>query len=113
MRVLYSHFMETVAIRVLVKKSRPGLGLGLFAASRFRAGEIIAEYTGERIPTPYADTLKTRHLLEIDPEWTIDGSSRGNIARYINHSCMPNCEGREKNRRIFIHALREIGRAHV
>jgi hypothetical protein len=43
-----------------------------------------------------------------DGSWVIDPSIGGNEARWINHSCNPNCEIRERRRRIFIHALRNI-----
>lgn len=38
----------------------------------------------------------------------IDGGVKGNAARWINHSCDPNCEADEEGRRIFIKALRNI-----
>ncbi len=100
--------METTALPVFVGKSRKGLGKGLFAARSIEKGEYIAEYTGTHIPTPYADTLKTRYLFEIDAKWTIDGSSSDNVARYINHACMPNCEAQIESGRVHIFALRDI-----
>lgn len=102
--------METVVAPVVVKKSRPGMGQGLFAAQAFKKGDFVAEYTGVHIPTRYADTLKSRYLFEIDSEWTIDGSEKTNIARYINHSCAPNCEGELQNGRVFIYAAQYIPR---
>lgn len=93
---------------VVVRKSTPGLGQGLFASSTIRKGALIAEYTGERISTADADTLKTRYLFEIDKEWTIDGSSKKNVARYINHSCEPNAEAEIHDSRIYILATRDI-----
>ncbi|MDO8552027.1 MAG: SET domain-containing protein [bacterium] len=105
--------------RFAVRKSKPGMGYGLFATSALRKGDFILEYKGRRIPTPMADTLKTKYLFEIDKEWTIDGSLRTNIARYINHSCKPNCEAdirdlpaprsaRQAGGRIVIFAKRDI-----
>ena len=94
--------------RFAVRKSRPGLGYGLFAAQSIRKGASLLEYKGKRISSAYADALKTRYLFEVDNEWTIDGSSRDNIARYINHSCNPNCECELRNGRVFIHATRDI-----
>jgi SET domain-containing protein len=94
--------------RLRVRTSRPGLGRGLFTLTMREAGELIAEYTGNRIPTPYADTLKTRYLFALDENWALDGSSKSNIARYINHSCVPNCEAEIHDGRIFILATRGI-----
>lgn len=100
--------METVATPVVVKKSRSGTGQGLFATGTFKKGDFIAEYTGTKIPTSLADTSKSRYLFEIDSDWTIDGSPRSNIARYINHSCEPNTEAEIENGRILIHVVRSI-----
>lgn len=93
---------------VKVGKSKPGLGHGLFASRDIQKGSLIAEYKGKRISTLYADTLKTRYLFEIDNEWTIDGSSRDNVARYINHSCEPNAEAEIHDGRVYILATRDI-----
>lgn len=101
------------AVRYAIKRSRPGTGQGLFALVPMLRGEFIVEYTGKKIPTPYADTLSSRYLFEIDKEWTIDGSPRSNIARYINHSCDPNVEaliekGDDGENHINIYAVRAI-----
>ncbi|MBI2610990.1 SET domain-containing protein [Candidatus Kaiserbacteria bacterium] len=100
--------VRTLCEQVIVRRSRPGLGRGLFATRALRAGGCIVEYTGKRVPTAHADTLKTRYLLELDEHWTIDGSARDNLARYINHSCSPNCEGQLESGRVFIHATCDI-----
>jgi SET domain-containing protein len=91
-----------------VRRSKTGKGLGLFATARIRRGQRIVEYTGKHITTAEADRLKTRYLFEIDSAWTIDGSARSNIARYINHSCAPNAESELDDSRVFIQALRTI-----
>jgi uncharacterized protein len=94
--------------RFAVRKARPGMGYGLFATSALRKGDFIIEYEGRRIPTPEADSSKSRYLFEVDREWTIDGSVRSNIARYVNHSCKPNCEADLRDGRILIYASRDI-----
>lgn len=91
-----------------VRKSGPGLGKGLFANENIKKGAFILEYTGKKIPTALADTLKSRYLFELDSEWTIDGSARSNTARYINHSCEPNTEAEIRDGRILIHAVKPI-----
>lgn len=96
--------------RFAIRRSRPGLGHGLFATADIRKGDFILEYTGKRIPTAVADTLKSRYLFEVDRRWTIDGSDRGNIARYINHSCVPNSEGEIRDGAVLIYANRDIKR---
>ncbi len=87
---------------------RTKTGLGLFARRSYEQGEFVAEYTGRKITTEEADKLSTRYLFEIDENWTIDGSPRTNIARYMNHSCTPNCESDVVDGRILITALRDI-----
>lgn len=99
---------KAVAFRLIVRRSRSGLGLGLFARSRFAEGDFVAEYVGVRIPTSFADELQSRYLFEIDVQWTIDGSTSDNIARFINHSCFPNCEAIVSGGRIYIHTLRDV-----
>ena len=94
--------------RVAVRRGRPGTGLGLFATDYFKKGEMVIEYTGKKITTKKADTLGTKYLFEIDEKWTIDGSPRTNLARYVNHACEPNCEAEIDGTRIFYYAMRPI-----
>lgn len=101
--------LETPGAPVVVKPSRPGTGQGLFAVANIKKGDFIIEYTGEKILTKVADTMKTRYLFELDEEWTIDGETLSNIARYINHSCQPNCEADIHDGHILISATRNIG----
>ena len=100
----------TSSERFVVRRSGPGRGRGLFTRVPFRKGELVIEYTGNKIPTQLADELDTKYLFEIDEDWTIDGSPRTNTARYINHSCKPNCESDIRDGRILIFALRNIER---
>ncbi len=97
---------KDVAYRV--KKSGSGLGLGLFAARSIREGEFIVEYTGKHVTNDEADAMTTRYLFELNDQWAIDGSARSNIARYINHSCEPNCEAEVVESRVHISACRDI-----
>ena len=92
-------------------------GLGTFATRPYRAGRRVIEYTGERIDEVeverrYADEVDDPHtfLFQIGRRMSIDASVGGNAARYINHSCEPNCEARQVGQRVFIVALRPIAR---
>jgi uncharacterized protein len=71
---------------------RSKAGLGLFACVPIKKGQFIIRYIGRKIRTETTEDLDTRYLFEINERWTIDGSSRRNRARYINHSCRPNAE---------------------
>ena len=94
--------------RFVVKKSGPGKGHGMYARVPIKKKDFILEYTGKVIPTPVADTLNTRYLFEINSKWTIDGATRTNVARYINHSCNPNCEVFIQKGRIMIYAWKKM-----
>jgi SET domain-containing protein len=91
---------------------RSSTGLGLFATRPIKRGELIVAYRGKTISTAEAHARErrygSRYMFEIDARRTIDGSSRKNLARYVNHSCRPNAEAvLRKGRMVFI-ALRAI-----
>lgn len=89
---------------------RTSAGLGLVSNQDFKKDDVVIEYKGERITSDEADRRANRYLFEINDTWTIDGSRRTNLARYINHSCRPNCEAEvdEDAKRIFIYAKKNI-----
>jgi SET domain-containing protein len=90
---------------------RSHTGLGLFATKPFKKGEYIVTYRGRRITNAEADEMEargSRYMFEINSRWTIDGSSRWNRARYVNHSCRPNAEAVERKKRIVYIARRRI-----
>lgn len=101
--------------RIQVRRSSVH-GRGVFALRAIDAGERIIEYTGERISWKEAlrrhphDPAQPTHTFyfQLDGGDVIDALHGGNSARWINHSCAPNCEASEENGRIFIHALRPI-----
>jgi SET domain-containing protein len=91
-------------------------GKGAFATRRIRKGSRIIEYTGERITQDeadkrYDDEAMSRHhtfLFTLDEKTVIDAAVEGNEARFINHSCDPNCQALIEGDRIFIFALKDI-----
>jgi uncharacterized protein len=91
-----------------LRVGRSKAGLGLFACVAIKKGQFIIRYIGRKIHTDTADDLDTRYLFEINTRWTIDGSSRRNRARYINHSCRPNAEVYFVKHAIKIRAIRNI-----
>ncbi|MCY1076092.1 SET domain-containing protein [Archangium lansingense] len=92
-------------------------GQGAFATRLIRKGSRIIEYVGERISQAvaderYDDTAMSRHhtfLFNVDEDTVIDAAHEGNDARFINHSCAPNCQAFLEGDRIYIYALRDIG----
>lgn len=89
-------------------------GRGVFAARAIAKDERIIEYKGTLITEDEADTLygddETNHtfLFLLDNDMVIDAYRGGNSARWINHSCNPNCEPVEEDNRLYIHATRNI-----
>jgi SET domain-containing protein len=90
--------------KLKVKKARAGLGL--FAMEAIPKGSTIVEYVGEKIPAKGESSGK--YVFSINSKWDIDGRVRWNTARYVNHSCRPNCEAVNRRGRIFIVAKRNI-----
>jgi SET domain-containing protein len=90
---------------------RSATGLGLFATKPIKRLAYIAAYRGPRISNDEAECREARgarFLFALNNTWTIDGSPRWNLARYINHSCRPNARPVGRNGGIVIVALRRI-----
>jgi len=91
-------------------------GKGVFAAEPIRKGTRIIEYRGARstmevaCERPLSDPANPHHtfIFELGDGTVIDAGVNGNAARWINHSCDPNCEAIEDDGRLFIHAIRSI-----
>lgn len=92
--------------KLIVKKSLAGLGL--YTKTPLKKGEFVINYTGKMITSKEADEKCGKYLFEINSKWTIDGSGRNNLARYINHSCRPNCEAYIVGKKIKILAKKNI-----
>jgi len=94
-------------------------GRGVFATRRIAKGTEIIEYRGEIIDEDEADRRYPwsdegphhTFLFRLDDGSVIDAGPRGSAAKYINHSCDPNCEAVEdEDGRVFIYALRDISK---
>src|SRR5215510_6458726 len=99
---------RTTSSRRPFRVGRSKTGLGLFATKLIRRGTFIVHYTGRKLRNKIADELDTKYLFEINNRWTIDGSTRRNVARYINHSCKPNAEADVKKHKVLITSIRTI-----
>jgi hypothetical protein len=100
-----------------VVRNSPIHGRGVFATRTIRKGADIIEYRGRRISMDEADELPDSDpdnpfhtfLFELNDGRVIDAGRSGNAARWINHSCKPNCEPYEDDDcRVFIAAKRTI-----
>jgi uncharacterized protein len=87
---------------------RTATGLGLFALQPIAAGKRIIEYTGPLISNEEVEKSRGRYFFGVNSRWSIDGSPRSNLARYINHSCSPNAEAIISGRRVWIWSKRRI-----
>ena len=91
-------------------------GRGVFATERIPKDTHLIEYTGELITWKVADRRYAddgangyhTFLFDIDGKKVIDAAVGGNAARWINHSCAPNCQAVGEGDKIFIEALRAI-----
>jgi len=90
------------------KVKRSKAGLGLFALESIPKGACIIEYIGRELKPGEENTITSQYLFEVSKTKTIDGKGRDNIARYINHSCRPNCEIEIHKGRVFVMAKRAI-----
>jgi hypothetical protein len=108
--------MPTASQSYFEIRSSPIQGRGAFATRRIRKGTRLIEYVGERISHAEADrrydddTMKRHHtfLFTLNNRTVIDAGVNGNEARFINHSCDPNCEAVIDSGHIYIETTRTI-----
>ncbi|KAL2760559.1 hypothetical protein ACRALDRAFT_2039176 [Sodiomyces alcalophilus JCM 7366] len=96
---------------------------GLYTEENINKDDMIIEYVGEQVRQQISEIREKRYLKQgmgssylfrIDDNTVIDATKKGGIARFINHSCMPNCTAKiikvDGSKRIVIYALRDIAR---
>lgn len=91
-------------------------GKGVIASEFIPAGTRLIEYSGDRITPAEADRRypfdesEPQHtfLFSVNSRTIIDAAVGGNVSRFINHKCDPNCEAVIDGGRVFIEALRDI-----
>ncbi|MDQ3804155.1 MAG: SET domain-containing protein [Acidobacteriota bacterium] len=93
------------AAREDLKVKRSSAGLGLFSLRRVPAGRRIIEFVGRVVP---AEEARGKYLFDLGGGLALDGRSRPNPARYLNHSCRPNAEARISGRRVWVWSRRAI-----
>jgi hypothetical protein len=94
---------------LVVKPAVSGMGMGMFAGEPIPEGTCILEYVGPKLTKQEVLDSESVYLFEINSRKTIDGAVDWNRARWINHSCDPNCEPYVNRGRVFIHAIQDIG----
>ena len=109
--------------RLYIARRSPIHGNGVFATAPIKKGEEIVQYKGTLMTHAEADAMygdggETGHtfLFTLNDEYLIDANRNGNTARWINHSCAPNCRavieehpgGNRRKDRVLIEAIRAI-----
>jgi SET domain-containing protein len=99
----------------IVRRSSPISGWGVYAAEAIKEDAFIVEYKGQLISQAEAWRREQRYLprhriwiFTIDERWARDAAFGGNIGRYVNHACRPNCYVDIIGRHIWIRASRDI-----
>ena len=92
-------------------------GFGVFALETINKNKRIIDYAGELISNRESESREDRYLskgciwvFRVNRNWSRDAAVGGNIARFINHSCTPNCwiEVDGKTRTIWVRAAKQI-----
>jgi len=108
--------------RRLIRAARSSIhGRGVYAIAPITAGTRIIEYVGERVTKAEAQRREDArlrrlargqdgsvYLFDINKRYDLDGRSGGNISRFINHSCEPNCRSETIRGHVWIIAERDI-----
>lgn len=104
--------MATISQNKPYRVGRSRTGLGLFATKPIKKGSKIVRYFGPLLDSKKKkdDAIENKYLFELNNRWTIDGSVRANVARYINHACKPNAESdvKPRKRKVIIRAIKNI-----
>jgi hypothetical protein len=104
--------MPAISSNKPYRVGRSRTGLGLFATKPIKKGAKIVRYFGPLLDCRKKkhDAIENKYLFELNGRWTIDGSVRENVARYINHACRPNAESdvKPRKRKVVIRAIKNI-----
>jgi hypothetical protein len=109
---VYQLIMPAILSNKPYRIGRSRTGLGLFATKPIKKGTRIIRYFGPLLDCDNEDedAIENKYLFQLTNRWTIDGSVRQNIARYINHACRPNAESDVQpiKRKVYIRAIKNI-----
>jgi SET domain-containing protein len=103
--------MNVALTDLVVFNSSPIHGIGGFAREDIAAGTRVIEYVGEKITKEESLARcegSNEYIFAIDDSHDLDGNVEGNPARFLNHSCEPNCEAQFADGRIWIVSIREV-----
>ena len=101
----------------LVRKRSRVHGFGVFTAEPISKNTRVIDYAGELVRNSRSEAREDRYLADgciwvfrVNRTWSRDAAVGGNIARFINHSCTPNCWFEVVDKTIWIRAARQIRR---
>src|ERR1700692_772580 len=104
--------MPAISSNKPYRVGRSRTGLGHLAPKPNKKGAKIVRYFGPLLDCRKKkdDAIENKYLFELNGRWTIDGSVRENVARYINHACRPNAESdvMPRKRKVVIRAIKNI-----
>ncbi len=92
--------------KLRVRKSTSGFGL--FADQAIPKNRFVIEYWGKIISDDRSNEIGGKYIFGLEKNKNIAGAARKNIARYVNHSCRPNCEAVMTGDRVFINSIKKI-----
>ncbi len=106
---------NSIALPTIVRRTSAISGWGVYASEPIEEDTRIVEYKGELISQPEAWRREQRYLprqriwiFTINGRWARDAARGGNVARYVNHACRPNCYSDVIGHTIWIIAARRI-----
>ena len=106
--------MATTLPRIRRRRSKLH-GYGVFAAEPINKNRRIIDYAGELVRNSECAEREVRYLeqgciwvFRVNRSWSRDAAVGGNVARFINHSCTPNCWWEVVDTTIWIRASRRI-----
>jgi SET domain-containing protein len=100
--------MKYTAGNFSLRVGKSHTGKGLFANEVIPKGKIIIEYIGKEVKKKDQENIKGKYLFATGRGLMIDGNIKENIARFINHSCNPNCEADGPRGKVYIKSLKTI-----
>jgi hypothetical protein len=110
------HVYDRGAFGVMIERRRSTLhGWGIFATERIPKNKRIIHYAGEKITHRESAKREAEYMRRgriwcflLNSRWVIDGAVGGNLARFINHSCRPNCYAQIVDGVIWLRASKTI-----
>ncbi len=108
---------KAVSLPKVERKKSKLHGYGVFALETINKNKRIIDYAGELISNKQSEAREDRYLskgciwvFRVNRNWSRDAAVGGNIARFINHSCTPNCwiEVEPKTMTIWVRAAKKI-----